>query len=342
MASVIHVDQTYCVPSRLIGDNIALIRDVLEVSGSLGINLGLISIDQEKAFDRVEHQYLWQTMAAFGFSPGFIAHIRTLYCDVMSVLKVNGGLSAPFSVGRGIRQGCSLSGMLYSLSIEPLLHRLRADLQGALLPGARPFKVSAYADDLIVFVNSQRDVEVLADTVQVFGQVSSSRVNWSKSSATLLGEGLRGLSLPGGLVPAWGALYKPPLTKRQGDLQWRLLHGAIAVNAFVCRVNRAVGEGCPFCGERETVFHCFWECGRLRHMLELLRGLFTSLGAEFSAQVFVGGVRYSSRSRRRGRLLSFLVGQAKMAVYVSRRRMVQDQSEISPRALLDKWGSGGV
>uniref|UniRef100_A0AAV2LVF1 Uncharacterized protein n=1 Tax=Knipowitschia caucasica TaxID=637954 RepID=A0AAV2LVF1_KNICA len=47
-----------------------------------------------------------------------------------------------------------------------------------------------------------------------------------------------------------------------------------------------------------------------------------------------GGVRYSNRSRRRGRLLSFLVGQAKMAVYVSRRRMVQDQSEISPRALL--------
>uniref|UniRef100_A0AAV2JES9 Uncharacterized protein n=1 Tax=Knipowitschia caucasica TaxID=637954 RepID=A0AAV2JES9_KNICA len=47
-----------------------------------------------------------------------------------------------------------------------------------------------------------------------------------------------------------------------------------------------------------------------------------------------GGVRYSSCSRRRGRLLSFLVGQAKMAVYVSRRRMVQDQSEISPRALL--------
>uniref|UniRef100_A0AAV2J1G2 Reverse transcriptase domain-containing protein n=1 Tax=Knipowitschia caucasica TaxID=637954 RepID=A0AAV2J1G2_KNICA len=276
MASVIHVDQTHCVPSWLIGYNIALIRDVLEISGSLGINLGLISIDQEKAFDRVEHQFLWQTMTAFGFSPGFIAHIRTLYCDVMSVLKVNGGLSAPFSVGRGIRQGCSLSGMLYSLSIEPLLHRLR------VLPGTRPLKVSAYADDIIVFVNSQRDVEVLADTVQVFGQVSSSRVNWSKSLATLLGEGLRGLNLPGGLVG------------RQ----------------------------------------CFWECGRLRHILELLRGLFTSLGAEFNAQVFVGWVRYSSRSRRRGRLLSFLVGQAKMAVFVSRRRMVQDQGEVNPWALL--------
>ncbi|CAL1614736.1 unnamed protein product [Knipowitschia caucasica] len=105
--------------------------------------------------------------------------------------------------------------------------------------------------------------------------------------------------------PAWGALYKPPLTKRQGDLQWRLLHGAIAVNAFVCRVNRAVGEGCPFCGERETVVHCFWECGRLRHMLELLRGLFTSLGAEFNAQVFVGGGQVLQPQQEEGAAAQF-------------------------------------
>ncbi|KAI3354578.1 hypothetical protein L3Q82_019083, partial [Scortum barcoo] len=57
MAEVVHVDQTYCVPGRLISDNIHLIRHVLDVSGSLGIGTGLISIDQEKAFDRVEHQY---------------------------------------------------------------------------------------------------------------------------------------------------------------------------------------------------------------------------------------------------------------------------------------------
>ncbi|KAI3355603.1 hypothetical protein L3Q82_018440 [Scortum barcoo] len=63
MASVIHIDQTYCVPGRLISDNVTLIRDVLEVSSSLAVDTGLISIDQEKAFDRVEHQYLWQTFS---------------------------------------------------------------------------------------------------------------------------------------------------------------------------------------------------------------------------------------------------------------------------------------
>ena len=122
MAEVVHVDQTYCVPGRLISDNITVIRHVLDISSSLGIETGLTSIDQEKAFNWVEHQYLWKTLAAFWFNPGFIARIQVLYCDVASILKINGSLAAPFAVQRGVRQGCSLSGMLYSLAIEPLQH----------------------------------------------------------------------------------------------------------------------------------------------------------------------------------------------------------------------------
>ena len=101
MASVIHPDQTYRVPGWLISDNVTLIRDVLDLSSSLAIETGLISIDQEKAFDQVEHQYLWQTLAAFGFNPGFIAMMRVFYTDIASVLKINGGLSAPFNIKRG-------------------------------------------------------------------------------------------------------------------------------------------------------------------------------------------------------------------------------------------------
>lgn len=100
----------------------------------MGINIGLISIDQEKAFDRVEHQYLWKTLNAFGFGPGFIGVIKVLYRDTESMLKINGGLSAPFKVNRGIRQGCALSGMLYSLAIEPLLNKLCSKIEGLVLP----------------------------------------------------------------------------------------------------------------------------------------------------------------------------------------------------------------
>ncbi|KAI2646015.1 putative 149 kDa protein [Labeo rohita] len=62
-------------------------------------------LDQEKAFDRVEHLYLWRTLEAFGFCQEFIGMVKVLYSEVESILKVNGGLCAPFQVERGIRQG---------------------------------------------------------------------------------------------------------------------------------------------------------------------------------------------------------------------------------------------
>ncbi|KAK1890035.1 putative 149 kDa protein [Dissostichus eleginoides] len=76
MDQVVDRTQTYCVPGRSIVDNVSLIRDILEVSGSLGFDTGLVSLDQEKAFDRVEHRYLWKVLERFGLSPGFIAKIK--------------------------------------------------------------------------------------------------------------------------------------------------------------------------------------------------------------------------------------------------------------------------
>lgn len=52
---IIHPDQTYSVPGRIIADNIYFVRDVLDNSKIL-FDFGLISIDLEKAFDRVEHK----------------------------------------------------------------------------------------------------------------------------------------------------------------------------------------------------------------------------------------------------------------------------------------------
>ena len=134
MDQLIHRSQTYCVPGRSMIDNVSLIRDILEVSGSLGLDAGLVSLDQEKAFDWVEHRYLWKVLQRYGLSPGLIAKIKVLYENIESVLKINGGLCKPFNVQRGIRQGCAMSGMLYSLSIEPLLQNVRFFIDGLFLP----------------------------------------------------------------------------------------------------------------------------------------------------------------------------------------------------------------
>ncbi|KAI4890945.1 hypothetical protein NFI96_003942, partial [Prochilodus magdalenae] len=75
-------------------------------------------------------------------------------------------------------------------------------------------------------------------------------------------------SLPKG---SWQSLYKRPIEKRVGDLQWRIIHGILATNRHVAQIDPLIGEGCPFCGAPETVFHTFLQCARLGPVLALVR-----------------------------------------------------------------------
>jgi len=203
---VIHPDQTYCVPGRSIFYNVSLIRDLLDVSKIL--DLGLMSLNQEKAFDRVEHAYLWRVLEAFGFGKKIIDYVKVLYSDVQSILKVNSDLCAPFGACRGIRQGYSLSGMLYSLAIEPLLQQIRMKRHGISLPNCNSIVLlSAYTDDVVVVISKQSDVQVLSELLGKCKVLSSANINWNKSEALLIGSWKSGKPrLPAGLL--WGKGFK--------------------------------------------------------------------------------------------------------------------------------------
>ncbi len=158
MDQVIHRTQTYCVPGRSIVVNLSLILDVLEVSGLLSFDVGLISLDQEKAFDWVDHHYLLKVLERFGLSPGLITKIKGLNEDIESVLKISGGLCEPFKVTRGHFES-DMSSMLYALSIEPVLHTARPFIDDLFLPDFNTcFILPAYADNIII-VKKQKGCE---------------------------------------------------------------------------------------------------------------------------------------------------------------------------------------
>ena len=130
LETLVHRDQSYCVPGRSILDNLHLLRDTMDLAALTEMNFGLLGIDQEKAFDRVDHSYLFKTLRAFGFGEGFIAGVKVLYAGATCLVKVAGGLCRPLQVGQGIWQGCPLSGLLYTIAFEPLLVSIRSRVQG--------------------------------------------------------------------------------------------------------------------------------------------------------------------------------------------------------------------
>ncbi|CAM2109439.1 unnamed protein product [Caretta caretta] len=58
LADLVHPDQTYTIPDRSIFDNLYLVLDLLELGFRDGLSFALLSLDQEKAFDRVDHRRL--------------------------------------------------------------------------------------------------------------------------------------------------------------------------------------------------------------------------------------------------------------------------------------------
>jgi len=96
------------------------------------------------------------------------------------MLKINRTLTRTFPVCKGVRQGCSLSGLLYAISIEPLLRVLREKLKGVSvlnpdLSEATTVKRIAYADDVTVIIRSQEDIFELCKCLDLYQKASSAQ-----------------------------------------------------------------------------------------------------------------------------------------------------------------------
>ncbi len=75
-------------------------RDIIDFNQNNKNNLGVLSLDQEKAFDRVDHDFLFKVLKSYGFGDVFISYITLLYSNVHVMMKGGGGLSAPIPVTR--------------------------------------------------------------------------------------------------------------------------------------------------------------------------------------------------------------------------------------------------
>ena len=190
--SIIDPDQTCSVQGRSIFSNLALLRDILsyiERSGEKGI---LISLDQEKAFDRVNRSFLMELLNCFGFGPSFRGWISTFYNGAYMRVLVNDFLTNPVYLRRGVRQGDALSPMLYILCVEVLACVIRAspNIEGFLLPGAAgvQFKVGHYADNRTAFVKDERSLFNLFAVFSMYKRGSGAKLNKIKAKAMWLGQ----------------------------------------------------------------------------------------------------------------------------------------------------------
>ena len=149
MPNLTSESQVCSVPGRQIQDHTLLVREAIAYSNHKKAPLYIISIDQEKAFDRVQWDFMFEVLLRLGVPARFVGYVKTLYTNPTACINVNGNLTTSFPLERGVKQGCPLSMLLYALVAETIGKAIDNDtnIVGIAIPGTTPVKKVQFADD---------------------------------------------------------------------------------------------------------------------------------------------------------------------------------------------------
>ncbi|KAK6054565.1 reverse transcriptase, partial [Cooperia oncophora] len=128
-------------------DHIHTINMITEKCHEFNIELCAVFVDFKKAFDSVELPMIWKALEYFGVEENLIMAIQLLYAHSTAAVRIANQL-AEFNLQRGVRQGDSMSPVLFTLVLQYALNLI--DWQGkGLKLGNKTLSYLAYADDII-------------------------------------------------------------------------------------------------------------------------------------------------------------------------------------------------
>uniref|UniRef100_A0A803K7Y7 Reverse transcriptase domain-containing protein n=1 Tax=Xenopus tropicalis TaxID=8364 RepID=A0A803K7Y7_XENTR len=205
LGQVIHTNQVCGIPGRTIHQMTNLIRDGIWYVKDRGQQLAILSLDFEKAFDRISHVYLFNVLKKMGIPEGFLSSLRAFYDNCTSQVLVNGFMTECFNLKCGVKQGCPLSPLLFICAIEPLLLSIRRDkmIRGVHVPGGGGLqaKVTGYMDDITILCTDVLSIKRAVQRTEHFCAASGLRLNFKKSCMLTVGD--------------WDSLSDCPIQQRE-------------------------------------------------------------------------------------------------------------------------------
>ena len=143
----------------------------------------IISIDAEKAFDKIQHPFMIKTFQKVGIQRAYLNIIKAIYDRPTANIIFNGEKLKAFSLRSGTRQGCPLSPLLFNIVLEVLTTAIREEkaIKGIQI-GKEEVKLSLFADDMILYTENPKDAtRKLLELINEFGRVAGYKINAQKS-----------------------------------------------------------------------------------------------------------------------------------------------------------------
>ena len=184
---IIHTDQTGFTKGRHLVENVMKLLNLMAYCEKNKRSMILLSL--EKAFDKLEWQAIYLALESFNVGPIFIQMVKILYTQPLSCSINNGYWSQFYTLSCGARQGCPLSALIFTVTIELLGIKLRVnpEIKGIDL-GSYQIKNNHYADDLWVALDPTTEhIDNLLKELEKFTKFSGLTINYQKSVAMIVG-----------------------------------------------------------------------------------------------------------------------------------------------------------
>ena len=113
----------------------------------------IISIDAEKAFNKIQYPFMRKTLNKMGIEGKYLSIIKAIYDKPTANIILNSKKMKAFHLRLGRRQGCPLSPLLFNIVLEILgmVIRQHKEIQG-IQTGKEEVKLSLFADGMILYV----------------------------------------------------------------------------------------------------------------------------------------------------------------------------------------------
>ena len=116
----------------------------------------IISIDAEKAFDKIQHPFMIKTLQKAGIEVTYLNIIKAIYDKPMASITLNGEKLKAFPLKSGIRQWCLLLPLLFNIVLEFLATAIREETEIKGIQIQKEVKLSLFPDDMILYIENPK------------------------------------------------------------------------------------------------------------------------------------------------------------------------------------------
>lgn len=186
------IEETQCGfrKGRSAQDLIFTIRQVSEKLISKGREIHMCFIDLEKAFDRIQREQIWKALEKRMIDRRTIEILKAMYRNNTNIVRTNNEESREFVTEIGVKQGCVLSPLLFSIVIDEAIKNAKKKMKTLKLGHWQMEQTEInelmFADDMAIVTDSEKNLQYNLEVLEKELQKINMKINIGKTKSMIV------------------------------------------------------------------------------------------------------------------------------------------------------------